>query len=60
LAEFRAAPQQWIDLLSVGFVAVRLGYVFLYLANFATLRTLIWNAGFLLNVAIFFLPWWGR
>ncbi|HET7803760.1 MAG TPA: MAPEG family protein [Pseudolabrys sp.] len=60
LAEFRAAPQQWIDLLSVGFVAVRLGYVFLYLANFATLRTLIWNVGFLLNVAIFFLPWWGR
>lgn len=60
LAEFRAAPQQWIDLLSVGFAAVRLGYVFLYLANFATLRTLIWNVGFLLNVAIFFLPWWGR
>jgi uncharacterized MAPEG superfamily protein len=60
LAEFRAAPQQWIDLLSVGFIAARLGYVFLYLAAFATLRTLIWNVGFLLNVAIFFLPWWGR
>lgn len=60
LAEFRAAPQQWIDLLSVGFVAARLGYVFLYLADFATLRTLIWNVGFFLNVAIFFLPWWGR
>ena len=60
LAEFRAAPQQWIDLLSVGFVAARLGYVFLYLADLATLRTLIWNVGFLLNVAIFFMPWWGR
>ena len=60
LAEFRAAPQQWIDLLSVGFVAARLAYVFLYVADFATLRTLIWNVGFFLNVAIFFLPWWGR
>jgi uncharacterized MAPEG superfamily protein len=60
LAEFRSAPQQWIDLLSAGFIAIRLGYIFAYLANRATVRTLLWNAGFLINVAIFFIPWWGR
>ena len=60
LAEFRAAPQQWIDLLSAGFVAIRLVYIFAYLANLATMRTLLWNAGFLVNVAIFFMPWWAR
>jgi uncharacterized MAPEG superfamily protein len=60
LAEFRSAPQQWIDLLSAGFIAIRLGYIFAYLANMATVRTLLWNAGFLINAAIFFMPWWGR
>jgi uncharacterized MAPEG superfamily protein len=60
LAEFRAASQQRIDLLAVCFVVIRLACVLAYLANFATVRTLLWNAGFAVNVAIFFMPWWGR
>jgi uncharacterized MAPEG superfamily protein len=60
LAEFRAAPQQLIDMLAVGFVALRLLFVAVYLANFAWIRTLIWNAAFAVNIAIFLLPWWGR
>jgi uncharacterized MAPEG superfamily protein len=60
LAEFRATPQHWIDLLSVGFIVIRLAFVFAYLANLATVRTLLWNAGFLVNVTIFFMPWWAR
>jgi uncharacterized MAPEG superfamily protein len=60
LAEFRAAPQQLIDMLAVGFVALRLLFVAVYLANFAWIRTVIWNVGFAVNVAIFLLPWWGR
>jgi uncharacterized MAPEG superfamily protein len=60
LAEFRAAPQQLIDMLAVGFVALRLLFVGVYLANFAWIRTLIWNAAFAVNIAIFLLPWWGR
>ena len=60
LAEFRAAPQHWIDLLAIAFVIVRFMYVLVYLANFPTVRTLIWNLGFLINLAIFFMPWWAR
>jgi uncharacterized MAPEG superfamily protein len=60
LAELRAAPQQWIDLLAVGFVVIRLAYVSAYLADLATVRTLLWNAGFAVNVTIFFMPWWAR
>jgi len=60
LAEFRAAPQHLIDLLAVGFVVLRLTFVAAYLLNYPWTRTLIWNAGFTVNVAIFLLPWWGR
>jgi uncharacterized MAPEG superfamily protein len=58
LAEFRTMPQYWIDVLAVVFLIVRFAYVLAYLANFPTLRTLLWNVGFLVNVAIFFMPWW--
>ena len=57
-AEFRGQPQHLIDMLAVGFVAVRLAYVAFYLANWPTTRTLVWNLGFALNVAIFLLPLW--
>jgi uncharacterized MAPEG superfamily protein len=60
LAEFRAAPQHLIDLLAIGFVVLRLLYVAAYLLNYPWTRTLIWNAGFAVNLAIFLLPWWGR
>jgi uncharacterized MAPEG superfamily protein len=60
LAEFRNAPQHWIDLLAIGFVTIRVAYILAYLANLATLRTLLWNVGFFTNVAIFLMPWWAR
>lgn len=60
LAEFRAAPQNWIDLLAVAFIAIRLVYVLLYLGDRPTLRTIVWNIGFAVNCAIFFMPWWAK
>jgi uncharacterized MAPEG superfamily protein len=60
LAEFRAAPQHLIDWLAVIFVALRLAFVAAYLLDRPWTRTLIWNAGFAVNVAIFLLPWWGH
>jgi uncharacterized MAPEG superfamily protein len=60
LAEFRAAPQRWIDLLAVGFIAIRLAYTGAYFGNLPTVRTFLWNVGFVTNVAIFFMPWWSR
>jgi uncharacterized MAPEG superfamily protein len=59
LAEFRHQPQHWIDMLAITFVAVRLFYVLAYLGDRPTMRTLLWNIGFAVNAAIFFMPWWG-
>ena len=60
LAEFRHTSQTTIDVLAAGFVALRVLYVLAYLADRPTARTLLWNAGFAVNVAIFLAPWWGR
>ena len=43
LAEFRAAPQAWIDALAAGFIVVRLAYVAAYIGNRSTLRSLLWG-----------------
>ena len=56
LAEFRAAPQNLINELAVLFVIVRIAYVFTYVGNRPRLRSILWNLGFVINVAIFFLP----
>ena len=38
------------------FLIVRAAYVLTYLGNRPTLRTILWNIGFVINTAIFFLP----
>jgi uncharacterized MAPEG superfamily protein len=60
LAEFRHVPQQTVDALAVAFVFIRILFVGAYLGNWPTTRTLLWNAGFAANAAIFFSPWWAR
>jgi uncharacterized MAPEG superfamily protein len=56
LAEFRAAPQNFINELAELFLIVRIAYVFTYLGNRPRLRSILWNIGFVINVGIFFLP----
>jgi uncharacterized MAPEG superfamily protein len=56
LAEFRAAPQNLINELAILFLIVRVAYVLTYLGDRPTLRTILWNIGFVINTAIFFLP----
>ena len=56
LAEFRLGPQRLIDELAVLFVIVRIAYVFTYLGNRPTLRSILWSLGFAINVVIFFMP----
>ena len=56
LAEFRACPQNLINELAVLFLIVRIAYVLTYVGSRPTLRTILWNIGFAINVAIFFLP----
>ena len=60
LAEFRIAPQRLIDELAILFLIVRVAYVFTYLGNRPTLRSILWSIGFAINIAIFFLPTWRR
>ena len=56
LAEFRASPQHLIDELAILFLIVRVAYVLTYLGDRPTLRSILWNIGFAINTAIFFLP----
>ena len=56
LAEFRGGPQRLVNELAVLFLIVRIAYVFTYLGNRPNLRTILWSIGFLINIAIFFLP----
>src|SRR6266403_4125605 len=56
LAEFRAGPQRLIDELAVLFLIVRIAYVLTYLGARPTLRSILWNIGFVINIGIFFLP----
>ena len=56
LAEFRGGPQRLVNELAVLFLIVRIAYVFTYLGNRPTLRSILWALGFVINMAIFFLP----
>jgi uncharacterized MAPEG superfamily protein len=56
LAEFRACPQNLINELAVLFMIVRISYVFTYIGNRPTLRSILWSIGFAINTAIFFMP----
>lgn len=54
IAHLRGAPAHTIDLLAIGFIAARVVYIGLYLANLASLRSLSWLAGIACTVAMFF------
>jgi len=56
LAEFRAAPQSLINELAVLFLIVRIAYVLTYVGDRPRLRSILWSVGFLINIAIFFMP----
>ncbi len=52
-AEQLSAPQGRIDELAIAFVTLRVVYGLCYLANQATLRSLVWAAGMVCTVALF-------
>jgi uncharacterized MAPEG superfamily protein len=52
-AHLAHAPQSRIDLLAISFIAVRLIYIAVYLANLAALRSLVWTVGLGLCIALF-------
>lgn len=55
IAQLRDAPQDRIDQLAIAFVVLRLAYGFAYMANQATLRSVIWILALGCAVALFFI-----
>lgn len=53
-AQQMQAPQARIDMLACSFIALRLIYIVLYLANQASLRSLAWTLATACSVALFF------
>jgi uncharacterized MAPEG superfamily protein len=53
VAELTQAPQSTIDLLAGIFVLLRLIYTALYLADQATLRSIVWSLGLLTVISLF-------
>lgn len=47
------APQTTVDGLAMAFVVARLVYIACYVANLATLRSLVWMAALGVNIALF-------
>ena len=53
VAELAHVPQARIDLAAGAFVALRIVYTLLYIADLATLRSIAWALGFLCVLALF-------
>ena len=54
IAAITNAPQYTVDLLALGFVIARITYLVCYVANWPTARSIVWLAGLVCVVAIFF------
>jgi uncharacterized MAPEG superfamily protein len=54
IASITHAPQNRIDLLAIGFVLARITFLICYIANWPTIRTIVWTAGLICVMAIFF------
>ncbi len=51
------APQAWVDGLAVAFIALRVAYIGLYVADRPNARSLVWLAALAVNVALLFVGW---
>ena len=56
IAQMRGAPQNVVDGLAVGYVALRFAYAAAYLANAASARSAIWALALAANVALLLSP----
>lgn len=56
VAHMLRGPQALVDLLALVFVVARILYIFLYVTDRATLRSLTWVVGFGATVVIFVSP----
>lgn len=54
IAHLLQAPQARLDVLALLFVLVRMAYIFMYVANLANARSIVWALGLLINIGILF------
>lgn len=54
IAHIANAPQATVDFLSLGFVFARIAYLICYVANWPTIRSIVWSIGLICVVALFF------
>jgi uncharacterized MAPEG superfamily protein len=54
IASIANAPQVRIDALAIGFVLARIGFLYCYVANYSTARSILWLIGIVCVVALFF------
>ena len=57
IAHQLGAPQTMLDILSVLFVTLRIIYIAMYVGGVAMVRSAIWAAALLVNIAILFTAW---
>jgi uncharacterized MAPEG superfamily protein len=53
IASVMHAPQARLDILAIGFVIARIAYLICYVANWPTVRSLVWLCGLACVIAIF-------
>ena len=53
IAHLTGGEQGYIDTLAMAFIAIRVVYGVMYVANLAALRTLVWTAGLACVIALF-------
>lgn len=53
IAHLAQAPQARIDQLALAFIALRVGFGICYLANWATVRSLVWALGMACVIGLF-------
>ena len=57
IAHQLGAPQMMLDMLAFVFVMQRISYITMYVGDMPTVRSAVWAAGLLVNIAILLLGW---
>jgi uncharacterized MAPEG superfamily protein len=55
IAQMKGTPQHLIDVLAALFIVARVAYTAIYVANLATLRSLVWLLGLVCVICLFVL-----
>lgn len=54
IAHQQHATQAWVDILALLFVVLRMAYIMMYVANLASVRSIVWGLALLVNIGILF------